>query len=115
MAKQELIPEFGKKVRLKDYDPGYTEDFKHSADVEKALEKDLNKLADLQDRLYAEHQRALLIVLQGIDTGGKDGTIKHVFRGVNAQGVDVAVFKVPTEEELGHDFLWRVHQRTPKQ
>ncbi len=115
MAKQPLIPEFGKKVRLKDYDPGYTENFKRSEGVEAALQQDLQKLADLQDRLYAEHKRALLIVLQGIDTGGKDGTIKHVFRGVNPQGVEVTALKVPTEEELSHDFLWRIHQRTPKQ
>jgi PPK2 family polyphosphate:nucleotide phosphotransferase len=70
-------------------------------------------LHDLQERLYAEGRRSVLVVLQAMDAGGKDGTIEHVFRGMNPQGVRVASFKVPTEEELAHDFLWRVHQRVP--
>ena len=77
---------------------------------------DLNaRLGDLQERLYAEGQRSLLIVLQAMDAGGKDGTIKHVFRGVNPQGTTVTSFKKPTEEELSHDFLWRVHRAAPAQ
>ena len=67
----------------------------------------------LQERLYAEHQRSLLIVLQGMDTSGKDGTVRHVMRGVNPQGCIVSSFKQPTPEELAHDFLWRVHADTP--
>ena len=70
-------------------------------------------LHDLQERLYAESERSLLVVLQAMDAGGKDGTIEHVFRGMNPQGVRVASFKVPTEEERAHDFLWRVHARVP--
>ena len=70
-------------------------------------------LNDLQERLYAERRRSLLVVLQAMDAGGKDGTIGHVFRGVNPQGVRVATFKAPTEEELAHDFLWRVHRHVP--
>ena len=65
---------------------------------------------ELQERLYAESKQSLLVVLQAMDTGGKDGTVKHVFGGVNPLGVRVASFKQPTEVELAHDFLWRVHQ-----
>jgi PPK2 family polyphosphate:nucleotide phosphotransferase len=72
-------------------------------------------LRALQDRLYAESERALLVVLQAMDAGGKDGAIKHVFRCVNPQGVRVTSFIRPTEDELAHDFLWRVHAATPAQ
>jgi PPK2 family polyphosphate:nucleotide phosphotransferase len=70
-------------------------------------------LEELQELLYAEHKHKILIVLQAMDSGGKDGTIRHVFDGVNPQGVKVASFKVPTKEELAHDYLWRVHKHTP--
>jgi len=72
-----------------------------------------DELGALQDRLWAESRRSLLVVLQGLDASGKDGTIRHVFRGVNPQGTTVASFKAPTAEEQGHDFLWRVHRRVP--
>jgi PPK2 family polyphosphate:nucleotide phosphotransferase len=71
------------------------------------------RLVEQQARLYAEHEQSLLIVLQAIDTGGKDGTIRNVLSGVNPQGVQVTSFKRPTDEELAHDFLWRVHAATP--
>jgi PPK2 family polyphosphate:nucleotide phosphotransferase len=71
------------------------------------------RLADLQSRLWAEARQSVLVVLQGIDTAGKDGTISHVFRGLNPIGLRVASFKEPTAEELAHDFLWRVHARCP--
>jgi PPK2 family polyphosphate:nucleotide phosphotransferase len=71
------------------------------------------RLEVLQEKLWAEHRRKILIVLQGMDTSGKDGTIRHVFQGVNPLGVRVAAFKVPTPEERDHDFLWRVHPRMP--
>ncbi|MGI8756992.1 MAG: polyphosphate kinase 2 family protein [Acidimicrobiales bacterium] len=71
------------------------------------------ELAELQGRLWAEHRRALLLVLQAIDAGGKDGTIRKVFTGVNPQGVRVSSFKGPTLDELAHDFLWRIHRQTP--
>ena len=73
----------------------------------------VERLAHLQMRLWAESRRSVLLVLQALDTGGKDGTIRHVFSGVNPQGVKVAGFKVPTELERAHDFLWRVHQQVP--
>lgn len=72
------------------------------------------RLTELQRRLWAESKQSLLLVLQAIDTGGKDGTIRHVFRGVNPQGVHVHGFGVPSEWELRHDYLWRVHQHTPE-
>lgn len=73
----------------------------------------IERLDGLQERLYANRTRSLLIVLQGMDTSGKDGTIRHVLTGVNPQGCRVVSFKVPSAEELGHDFLWRVHQQAP--
>ena len=81
--------------------------------TEAALPALLAQLEDLQARLWAEARRSLLVVLQGMDAGGKDGTIKHVFSGVNPQGTRVMSFKAPTAEEQAHDFLWRVHQRAP--
>jgi PPK2 family polyphosphate:nucleotide phosphotransferase len=72
------------------------------------------RLADLQDRLWAESRRSVLVVLQAMDAGGKDGTIKHVFAGVNPQGCRVQSFKEPTHLELAHDFLWRVHRAAPR-
>lgn len=71
------------------------------------------QLADIQELLYAEHKQKVLIVLQGMDTSGKDSTIRHVFGDVNPQGTKVSSFKVPTPQELDHDYLWRVHQKTP--
>ena len=103
----------GTKVKLRDIDPDY-----HGGHVDKEaataeVERDLERMAELQYLLYAENRRSLLICLQGLDASGKDGTISHVFRGMNPQGIEVAQFKVPTKQELAHDFLWRIHQRTP--
>ena len=103
----------GRKIALLNHDPGDTPGFRHKSDVDGLLEKSTARLADLQYRLYAENKRALLIVLQAMDTGGKDGTIRLVMTGLNPSGCRVKAFKVPTEEELGHDFLWRVHQAVP--
>ena len=80
----------------------------------KQSEKDGAAIDKLQDRLYAEGKRAVLVVLQGIDTAGKDGTIKHVFKETGALGVVVTSFKKPSEEELAHDFLWRAHVAAPR-
>jgi len=82
--------------------------------TEAALPALEQRLGELQDRLWAEARRSLLVVLQAMDAGGKDGTIKHVFRGVNPQGTRAEAFKVPTPKELAHDFLWRVHAVTPE-
>jgi PPK2 family polyphosphate:nucleotide phosphotransferase len=79
----------------------------------KQLDKLTSRLEELQERLYAEHKHAILVVLQGMDSAGKDGTIRRVFSGVNPAGVRVASFKVPTTIEADHDFLWRVHSQVP--
>jgi PPK2 family polyphosphate:nucleotide phosphotransferase len=104
----------GRKIDLGKWDPEDLGDLK--GDKESTNAKTANLVQDLdrfQKLLYAEHKHKILIVLQGMDTAGKDGTIRHVFSGVNPQGVRVASFKVPTPEELAHDFLWRVHKQTP--
>ena len=101
-----LVPP-GKKIKLSDYEPAFTGPYKKKEEAQAKLEKDVEKLAELQDVLYASHQYAVLIVLQGMDTAGKDSIIKHVMSGVNPQGVHVKSFKQPSEDELKHDFLWR--------
>ena len=104
----------GKKLHLGDRDPQDTHGFDGGKAEGKALHKQLNKrLEDLQEALYAEGKHRLLLVLQAMDAGGKDGTIRSVFDGVNPQGVKVACFKKPTTKELAHDYLWRVHPHTP--
>lgn len=102
----------GNKVKLKDYDPNDTMHVNH-ASIDQDL-KDLSKeLGDLQELLAAAQHHSLLVVLQGMDTSGKDGTIRHVFSHINPQGCFVHSFKAPTTEELAHDFLWRIHKATP--
>jgi PPK2 family polyphosphate:nucleotide phosphotransferase len=103
----------GKKFRLDDFDPddtGLVESKEAAARENESLQK---KIGELQDVLYAERQHKVLVVLQGMDTSGKDGTIRNVMAAVDPQGIHVFAFKKPTEEELGHDFLWRVHRRVP--
>jgi len=104
----------GTKVDLSKWDPNDKGDFMGSKQEGLAEVEKLNaKLEELQELLFAEHKHKVLIVLQAMDTGGKDGTIRGVLEGVNPQGVRVASFKVPTEEELDHDYLWRVHKAVP--
>ena len=104
----------GTRINLKDVDPADTGDFKGGKeDGLKALLKLTQELDLLQELLYAEHKHKVLIVLQAMDTGGKDGTIRRVFEGVNPQGVKVAAFKVPSPVELDHDYLWRIHPQIP--
>ncbi len=104
----------GDQVDLEKWDPNDKSMFQISKAEGKEYIRKLNKeLEILQELLFAEGKHKLLIVLQAMDTGGKDGTIRHVFEGVNPQGVKVAAFKVPSEEERAHDYLWRVHKHTP--
>jgi PPK2 family polyphosphate:nucleotide phosphotransferase len=104
----------GSKVDLARHRPDDTSAFRGGKENTASVFADLNaRLETLQERLWAEQRHKVLIVLQGMDTSGKDGAIRHVFDGVNPTGVRVASFKVPTEEERGHDFLWRIHARTP--
>jgi PPK2 family polyphosphate:nucleotide phosphotransferase len=112
MAKQPLVPKPHSEVKLKDYDPGYLNGYEKEAAKEERQKLEV-RLTDLQERLYAQGTQSLLIVLQAMDAGGKDGTIKRVFSVVNPQGVQVTSFKAPTPQELAHDFLWRVHMNTP--
>ncbi len=108
------LVEPGDKIVLGERDPGETGDFEGGKEKGlKEIQKLNLKLQELQELLYAENKHKVLIVLQAMDTGGKDGTIRRVFEGVNPQGVKVASFKVPTAEELAHDFLWRMHKQTP--
>lgn len=102
------------KVKLSDFDPKDTRLFDGDKEAgEKELAKQNLELEILQEHLFAEGKHKLLVVLQGMDTSGKDGVIRHVFEGVNPQGVRVTSFKVPTPEELAHDYLWRIHKQTP--
>lgn len=107
----------GRKLSLRDYDPNDTGDYKKNdqgkAKAKAETAKLIARLDGLQERLYANATRSLLIVLQGMDTSGKDGTIKSVMSGVNPQGCKVVAFKAPSKDELAHDFLWRVHREVP--
>ena len=103
----------GSTVKLKDYDPDDTDKVTDRASAEMELQKLSDELSDLQEMLSAAQLHSMLVVLQGMDTSGKDGTIRHVFSHVNPQGCYVHSFKPPTQEELAHDFLWRVHKVTP--
>lgn len=99
---------------MREWDPTDTSAFKgKKKDGLDELSRHREKLETLQEMLYAEHKHKVLVVLQGMDTAGKDGTIKRVFEGVNPQGVRVARFGEPTREEMDHDFLWRVHKQVP--
>ena len=102
------------KVNLDEHDPDDKRAFDMSkSEGETLLPKFNKKMEAMQELLYAEGKQKLLIILQAMDTGGKDGVIRHVFEGVNPQGVKVAAFKAPTPEELAHDYLWRIHKHTP--
>jgi PPK2 family polyphosphate:nucleotide phosphotransferase len=107
----------GCSLSLKRYDPDETGDYTKNdggkTAAKEETEKLTMKLSRLQERLYANGKGALLIVLQGMDTSGKDGTIKHVMSAVNPQGCKVVAFKTPSKHELAHDFLWRVHHEVP--
>ena len=104
----------GGPFRLRDWNPADTAGLAFSKhDAEKLLQKGIERLTALQDKLYAQDRWSLLVVVQGIDAAGKDGTIKHVMSGVNPQGVQVHAFKAPSAEELDHDYLWRAARCLP--
>ncbi len=111
--RKELAVAPGTRARLGRRDPGATFGWdKDGANDE--LDRQLDRLAELQDRLWAERERAVLVVLQGIDAAGKDGTINKVMEAFNPQGCPVTSFKVPSADELAHDYLWRVHKAVPR-
>jgi PPK2 family polyphosphate:nucleotide phosphotransferase len=103
----------GRKLRLSNMDPAYTGKIRSEDEAKAESESHLKRLVRQQALLYAERKHSVLVVLQAMDAGGKDGTIKHVFGALNPQGVPVASFKQPTPLELAHDFLWRVHPHAP--
>jgi PPK2 family polyphosphate:nucleotide phosphotransferase len=104
----------GTQVYLHKIDPSDTSGFAGKNDAEQLESKKLNEeLREFQEKLYAQHWQKVLVILQAMDTGGKDGVIRRVFEGVNPQGVRVAHFAEPTPEEVAHDFLWRVHKQVP--
>jgi PPK2 family polyphosphate:nucleotide phosphotransferase len=103
----------GKKFHFDSVAPDDTGRFKHKDDAAESTRKNTEKLGDLQEVLYGEGKRSVLIVLQGMDTSGKDGAIKHVFSSVNPQGCTVTSFKRPSSLELAHDYLWRYHLAVP--
>ena len=107
------IPE-GAKVRLKEHPTDFTGDYTGKEEAVKDLQKNVERLRQLQDVLYAQDRYALLIVFQAMDAAGKDGAIEHVMSGVNPQGVSVVSFKQPSDEELSHDFLWRCARAAPE-
>ena len=110
---KELLVKPHSRIKLSEIDPGHTLGHEKAAAAEQ-LQKNLDRMSVLQYLLYAESRRSLLVVLQGIDAGGKDGTIQHVMSGLNPQGVRVTSFKVPEGAEKRHDYLWRIHNAVPE-
>jgi PPK2 family polyphosphate:nucleotide phosphotransferase len=108
-----IVVEPGKKPKLSDIDPASTKGLNKEQGAAR-LEADRARIAELQEKLYAENRRALLVVLQGMDTSGKDGTVRGVLSGVDPLGLETTSFGSPSAEELEHDFLWRIHARLPR-
>jgi PPK2 family polyphosphate:nucleotide phosphotransferase len=104
----------GKHFRLKDFDPADTGHWQSADEAKEQLQKDISRLEELQDKLYAQDHWALLLIFQAMDAAGKDGTIKHVMSGVNPEGCQVYSYKVPSDTELQHDFLWRTTRNLPE-
>jgi PPK2 family polyphosphate:nucleotide phosphotransferase len=114
MIESPYLAKPGKKINLAKLATDDTGPFKDKEDAKGATVKNLEKLSELQELMYAESKHALLVVFQAMDCGGKDGAIEHVFSGVNPQGCSVTSFKQPTPQERGHDFLWRIHAACPR-
>ena len=106
--------ESGKGFRLKDFDPESTGHFRSKEHTQEMLDRGIEEMAELQDKLYAQDVWAVLLIFQAVDAAGKDGVIKHVMSGVNPQGCQVYSFKVPSSEDLNHDFLWRTSRLLPE-
>jgi PPK2 family polyphosphate:nucleotide phosphotransferase len=106
--------ESGKHFRLKDYDPAETGHWCSKEESPEILQQEIARIAELQDKLYAQNSWSLLLIFQAMDAAGKDGIIKHVMTGINPQGCQVYSFKAPSEPELQHDFLWRTTRCLPE-
>jgi PPK2 family polyphosphate:nucleotide phosphotransferase len=111
--RKKLIVKPASKIRLKHFDPGYHGKHESHKSALREIQENLQKMEQLQYRMYAENKHSLLIVLQGLDAAGKDGVVRHVLTGMNPSGCVSVNFKQPTKEELAHDFLWRVHPHVP--
>lgn len=111
--RKKLVVSPGSRVKLRKVDPDWCGAHTDEIEAKAALERNVARLEKLQEMLYAEQRHSLLIVLQGIDAAGKDGTCRHVMGAMNPQGTTITSFKQPTAEDLAHDFLWRVHAHTP--
>lgn len=112
--RDKFIVEPGSKVKLDRIDAAYKDKHEDQSFAQAEIETNTQKLRELQYLMYAEDKRSLLVILQAMDAGGKDGTINHVLGNMNPQGARVYGFKVPTVEEAAHDFLWRIHQAVPR-
>jgi len=108
-----LVPE-GKKLNLKNYKTDFTGDYTDKREAVEDLRRNIERLTEIQDVLYAQNRHALLIIFQAMDAAGKDSAIKHVMSGLNPQGVHVTSFKQPSSEELDHDYLWRSMKQLPE-
>jgi polyphosphate kinase 2 (PPK2 family) len=111
--RERLFVKPGRRLRLEDINPADKGQHESEQTALPEIEQYRNKLTLMQSLLYAEKKRSLLIVLQAMDAGGKDGTVNHVLSALNPQGAKVTGFRQPTPEEMAHDFLWRVHPHTP--
>lgn len=111
--KQFFAPE-GKAISLADFDADFTGDYKNKEVGRADLEREQERIANLQEILYAQNTQSLVVIFQAMDAAGKDSAIKHVFRGVDPQGISVVPFKAPSEEELDHDYLWRASKNLPE-
>src|SRR6266478_6521215 len=111
--RKKLVVNPGSNIRLKHFDSGYHGKHESHKSALPEIQENLQKMEELQYRMYAENKNSLLIVLQGLDAAGKDGVVRHVLTGLNPSGCVSTNFKEPTKEELAHDFLWRVHPHVP--
>src|SRR3974390_40897 len=118
MDRQKIVKRYqvdnGRKFRLRDFKPDDTWKLKSKEQAQEWLEKGVAHLADLQAKLYAQNRWAILLIFQAMDAAGKDGIINHVMSGINPQGCQVFSFKVPSDEDLNHDFLWRSNKCLPE-
>ncbi len=114
MNTSKFLAKPGSKIQLSKIDTSFTGEFPKKSDAKKLLKGNINKMAELQDKLYAQDKYSLLIVFQAMDAAGKDGTIKHVMSGLNPQGTQVYSFKQPSSTELDHGYLWRINNALPE-
>jgi PPK2 family polyphosphate:nucleotide phosphotransferase len=111
--RKQFVVKTGAEIRIKHFDPGYHGKHESHKKALSQIQENLQKMEQLQYRMYAENKHSLLIVLQGLDAAGKDGVVRHVLTGMNPAGCVSVNFKEPTKEDLAHDFLWRVHPHVP--